>query len=40
MLAHASQKGGNTVIALDGNDRVVLENMLLGALDAGDFRFA
>jgi hypothetical protein len=40
VLAHASQKGGNTVIALDGNDRVVLENTLLGALDGGDFQFA
>lgn len=39
VLAHASQKGGDTVIALDGNDRVVLEGTLLGALDAGDFQF-
>jgi hypothetical protein len=40
VLAHASQKGGDTVIALDHNDRVVLESTLLGALDAGDFQFA
>lgn len=40
VLAHASQKGGNTVIALDQNDRVVLENTLLSALDAGDFQLA
>jgi hypothetical protein len=40
VLAHASQKGGNTLIALDGNDRVVLENTLIGALDTGDFQFA
>jgi hypothetical protein len=40
VLAHASQKGGNTVIALDHNDRLVLENTLLGALDAGDFQVA
>lgn len=40
LLAHASQKNGNTVIALDGNDRVVLESTLLGTLDAGDFQFA
>lgn len=40
VLAHASQKGGDTVIALDHNDRVILESTLLGALDAGDFQFA
>jgi hypothetical protein len=40
VLAHASQKGGNTVIALDHNDCIVLENTLLGALDAGDFQLA
>jgi hypothetical protein len=40
VLAHASQKGGDTVIALDHNDRVVLDSTLLGALDAGDFHFA
>ena len=40
VLSHASQKGGNTVIALDHNDRLVLENTLLGTLDAGDFQLA
>jgi hypothetical protein len=40
VLSHASQKGGDTVIALDHNDRVVLESTLLGALDAADFQFA
>ncbi|NJM91344.1 MAG: hypothetical protein HC861_00480 [Rhodospirillaceae bacterium] len=40
VLSHASQKGGNTVIALDGNDRLVLENTLLSVLDAGDFQLA
>ena len=40
VLSHASQKGGNTVIALDGNDRLVLENTLLGTLDVGDFQLA
>jgi hypothetical protein len=40
VLSHASQKGGNTVIALDGNDRLVLENTLLSALDGGDFQLA
>jgi hypothetical protein len=40
VLSHASQKGGNTVIALDRNDRLVLENTLLSALDVGDFQLA
>ena len=40
VLAHAFQKGGDTVIALDRNDRLVLENTLLGTLDAGDFQLA
>jgi hypothetical protein len=40
VLARASQKGGNTVIALDHDDRLVLQNTVLGALDAGDFQFA
>jgi hypothetical protein len=40
VLSHASQNGGNTVIALDHNDRLVLENTQLSALDAGDFQFA
>ncbi len=39
-MSHASQKGGDTVIALDRNDRLVLENTLLGTLDVGDFQLA
>ncbi len=40
VISHAFQQGANTVIALDHNDRVVLENTLLGALNAGDFQLA
>jgi hypothetical protein len=38
VISHALQKGGDTVIALDRNDRLVLENTLIGTLDAGDFQ--
>jgi hypothetical protein len=38
VVSHASQNGADTVIALDHNDRVVLENTLLGTLNAGDFQ--
>ena len=40
VMAHAFQKGGDTIIALDRNDRLVLENTLLGTLDVGDFQLA
>jgi hypothetical protein len=40
VMSHAFQKGGDTVIALDRNDRLVLENTLLGTLDVGDFQLA
>jgi hypothetical protein len=40
LMSHAHQKGGDTVIALDRNDRLVLENTLVGTLDAGDFQLA
>lgn len=40
LMSHAHQKGGDTVIALDRNDRLVLENTQLSALDTGDFQLA
>lgn len=40
VMAHAFQKGGDTIIALDRNDRLVVENTLLGTLDVGDFQLA
>ncbi|MBA4097326.1 MAG: hypothetical protein C0484_11240 [Rhodospirillum sp.] len=40
VMSHASQKGGDTVIALDRNDRLVLENTQLSTLDVSDFQLA
>jgi hypothetical protein len=39
-MSHATQKGGDAVIALDRNDCLVLQNTQVSALDAGDFHFA
>jgi hypothetical protein len=39
LVAHMRQVGNNVDIALGHNDQLVLENVLLGALDAGDFQF-
>jgi hypothetical protein len=37
LLAHSVQRGGDVVINLDHNDRLVLENVRLSALNDGDF---
>src|SRR5262245_25729968 len=37
--AHSSQQGANVVINLDHNDKLVLQNVQLSALNAGDFLF-
>jgi hypothetical protein len=39
LMAHSQQQGSNVVITLDHNDRLVLEHVSLGALNAGDFLF-
>jgi hypothetical protein len=37
LQAHSQQQGNDTVITLDHNDKLVLENVQLGALNANDF---
>jgi hypothetical protein len=39
LVRHSRQVGNDAVIGLGHNDQLVLENVQLGALDAGDFRF-
>jgi hypothetical protein len=39
LLTSSAQQGNDVVIALDNNDRLILENLQLGALNAGDFWF-
>jgi hypothetical protein len=40
LISQSSQVGSDTVIALDGNDCLVLQNTLVGTLNEGDFQFA
>jgi hypothetical protein len=37
--AHSQQQGNNVVVALDHDDTLILENLQLNALNAGDFFF-
>jgi hypothetical protein len=39
MSFHPAQQGANVVINLDHNDKLVLQNVQLSALNAGDFLF-
>jgi hypothetical protein len=39
LLDASSQKGNNVLVALDNNDSLVLENVQLSSLNAGDFWF-
>ena len=39
LLARSHQQGSNVVIMLDHNDRLILENVQLSALNGGDFLF-
>jgi len=38
LMSHAAQVGGNTVFTMAGGEVVILENVLISVLDAGDFR--
>ena len=40
LQAHSRQSGGNVIVTLDHNDRLVLEHVQLGELNAADFIFA
>lgn len=38
LMGHAEQVGANTVFTMDGGETIILENVLISVLDAGDFR--
>lgn len=38
LMGHAQQVGGNVVFTMAGGETITLQNVLLSALDAGDFR--
>ena len=38
LMSHAHQVGANTVFTMAGGETVILENVLISVLDAGDFR--
>ncbi|NJN36428.1 MAG: hypothetical protein HC794_04400 [Nitrospiraceae bacterium] len=40
LISQSSQIGSDTIIALDGNDCLILENTLVSTLNEGDFQFA
>ena len=39
LQAHSKQQGADVIIALDHNDKLVLENVQLSSLNSGDFLF-
>jgi hypothetical protein len=39
LTSASSQQGDSVIIALDGNDRLILENIQLSTLNTGDFWF-
>ena len=39
LQANSKQQGNDVVIALDHNDKLILENVQLSALNVGDFLF-
>ena len=38
LMSHAAQVGNNTVFTMAGGETIILENVLISVLDAGDFR--
>jgi Ca2+-binding RTX toxin-like protein len=38
LMSHAAQVGANTVFTMAGGETIILENVLISVLDAGDFR--
>lgn len=38
LISHAAQVGSDTVFTMDGGEVMILKNVLLSNLDAGDFR--